>query len=190
MLVQTLPLVLSAIVVGVRVNGILVRTGDATPVVRGQELVHRVVGGVLVLGVRDHVPVFEFVVTVVVVVVAVPRGVRFAPSLQERIILRCVLAVEVIVLGLGRGLVYLVLSAIVVGVRVNGVLVRTGDATPVVRGQELVHRVVGGVFVLGVRDHVPVLELVVTVVVVVVAVPRGVRLAFRLHCLQGIELIF
>merc|ERR1719265_37584 len=193
-------LVLGAVVVGVRVYSVLVSTGDAPPVVRGQELVHRVVRGVLVLGMRDHVTVLVLVVTIVIVVVPVPRGARLAPRPHhvqgpdlelllgrrgvgrlrpeghEGIILGGVLAVEVAVLGLRRGLIHLVLGAVVVGVRVHGVLVRTGDAPPVVRGQELVHRVVRGILVLGMRDHVPVLVLVVTIVIVVVPVPRGARL--------------
>merc|ERR1719161_1651740 len=85
-----------------------------------------------------------------------------------------VLAVEVVVVGLSGGLLHLVLGAIVVvltlGLRpVVGPL----DAAPVIRGQELVHRVVRGVFVLGVRDDVAVLELVV--VVIVIAVNRRAR---------------
>jgi len=158
--------------------------------------VHGIVRCVFVLRVRDHIPVLVLVVTVVVIVVTVPRGACLAlgqPGClrfdgDERIILWGVLAVEVVVLGLGRGLVHLVLGAVVVGVLVHGALISASDATPVVRGQELVHGIVRCVFVLRVRNHIPVLVLVVTVVIVVITIPRGTCLALGLHHLQGPDL--
>merc|ERR1719284_2284888 len=89
-------------------------------------------------------------------------GLRLTASL----VLWRVLTVEVVVLCLSRRLVHLVLGAVIVGVLVHRVLVRAGDAASIVRGQELVHRVVRRIFVLGVRDHVPVLVLVITIVIV------------------------
>merc|ERR1719236_337 len=99
-------------------------------------------------------------------------GLRGHLRLKEGvIIIRRVLAVEVVVLSLGRGFVHFVLGAVVVGVLVHGVLIRTGNAATIIRGQELVHRVVRRVLVLSVRDHVAVLVLIVSIVVVVILVP-------------------
>jgi len=164
---------------------------DAAPVIRGQELVHRVVRGVFVLGVRDDVAVLELVIIVIVIAVnRRARGLGLCSRLQldKGIIIRRVLTVEIVVVGLGGGLLHLVLGAIVVvltlGLRpVVGPL----DAAPVIRGQELVHRVVRGVFVLGVSDDVAVLELVV--IVIVIAVNRRARdrgLLRRLQLDEGI----
>jgi len=195
-------LVLGTVVVGVRVNGVLVGTSHATSIVGGQELVHRVVRGILIFSVRDHITMFVLVVPVVVVIVTVPWRARLAfrfhhvqssdfellfllrrsgrPDRHEGVILWGVLAVEVVVLSLSCGFVNLVLRPVVVGVRVHGVLVGTGHATPVVRGKELVHRVVRGILILGVRYHVPVLVLVV-IVVVGIPVPWRARLAPSEH---------
>merc|ERR1719161_1776833 len=145
---------------------------DAAPVIRGQELVHRVVRGVFVLGVRDDVAVLELVVIVIVIAVdRRARGLRLRSRLQleKGIIVRRILTVEVVVVGLGGGLLHLVLGAIVVVLTLSlRPVVGPLDAAPVIRGQELVHRVVRGVFVLGVRDDVSVLELVVVVIVIAV----------------------
>merc|ERR1719487_2631953 len=79
-----------------------------------------------------------------------------------------VLAVKVVVVSLRGGLLHLVLGSVVVvlplGLRaVVGAL----DAAGVVCGQELVHRVVRGVFVLGVGNDIAVLELVVVIIIIV-----------------------
>merc|ERR1719487_2709429 len=85
-----------------------------------------------------------------------------------------VLAIKVVVVSLCGGLLHLVLGAVVVvlplGLRaVVGAL----DTAAVVRGQELVHRVVRGVFVLGVGNDIAVLKLVV--VIIIIAVDRRAR---------------
>merc|ERR1719487_3060729 len=78
-----------------------------------------------------------------------------------------VLAVKVVVVSLRGGLLHLVLGA------------------GVVCGQELVHRVVRGVFVLGVGNDIAVLELVVIVIVIAIdRRPRG--LLRRLQLDEGV----
>merc|ERR1719262_1635089 len=115
----------------------------------------------------DDIAVLELVV--IIIVIAVDRRARdlglFRRFQLDEGVLRRVLAVKVVVVGLRGGLLHLVLGAIVVvlprGLRA---VVGTLDAAGVVSSQELVHRVVRGVFVLGVGDDVAVLELVVGVV--------------------------
>merc|ERR1719171_859204 len=93
-----------------------------------------------------------------------------------------VLAVEVVVVGLRGGLLHLVLGAIIVVLTLGlGAIVGSLDSASVVRSQELVHRVVGGILVLGVGDHVAMLELVVPVIVVVVTIPWRARSSARFH---------
>merc|ERR1719171_2351522 len=100
-----------------------------------------------------------------------------------------VLAVEVVVVGLRGGLLHLVLGAVIVVLPLGlCAIVGSLDSASVVRSQELVHRVVGGILVLGVGDNVAVLELVVPVIVVVVTIPWRARSGARFHLLLRLRL--
>merc|ERR1719380_173428 len=114
----------------------------------------------------------KLIVSIIVVIITIPRRARLRLSrrleLDESIIVWSVLAVEVVVVGLRGGLLDLILGAVVVvlplGLRaVVGAL----DTTSVVGCQELVHRVVRRIFVLGVGDNVAMLELIVSIIVVI-----------------------
>merc|ERR1719327_1962448 len=107
----------------------------------------------------------ELIVSIIVVIITIPRRARLRLSrrleLDESIIVWSVLAVEVVVVVLPLGL-----RAVV------GAL----DTTSVVGCQELVHRVVRRIFVLGVGDNVAMLELIVSIIVVIIPIPRRARL--------------
>merc|ERR1719399_2400903 len=84
-----------------------------------------------------------------------------------------VLAVKVVVVSLRGGLLHLVLGSVVV-VLPHGLRAVVGalNAAGVISSQELVHRVVRGVFVLRMGNDVAVLELVV---VIIIAIDRRAR---------------
>merc|ERR1719443_1602921 len=141
-----------------------------------------VVVTILVLGVGDNVAMLELVVTI-------PWRARLALGrrleLDEGVIIWGVLAVKVVVVGLRGGLLHLVLGAIIVVLTLGlGAIVGSLDSASVVRSQELVHRIVGGILILSAGDNVAMLELVVPVIVVVVTIPWRARLALG----RGLEL--
>merc|ERR1719473_125544 len=156
---------------------------DSASVVGSQKLVHRVVRCVLVFGMSNDIAVLELIVSVIVVVVTVPRRGRLFLSrrldLDERVFIWGVLTVEVVVVGLRGRFFDLVLGAVVVVLPLClRAIVGAFDSASVVRSQKLVHRVIRCIFVLGVGNDIAVLELIVSVIVVIITIPRRARLCF------------
>merc|ERR1719473_687947 len=154
---------------------------DSASVVGSQKLVHRVVRCIFVLGVGNDIAVLELIVSVIVVIITIPRRGRLFLScrldLDERVLIWGVLAVEVVVVSFRGRFLNLVFGAVIVVLPFClRAIVGAFDSASVVSSQKLVHRIVRCVLVFGMSNDIAVLELIVPVIVVIITIPRRGRL--------------